>query len=62
MNRLVVSEIFARLNEKGEDTVRLELDGGLYNEQLERLAIKWLARAQAMRQKQQLQPVPLPRK
>jgi len=61
MNRLVISEIFARLNEKGEDTVRLEVDGGLYNEQLERLAIKWLARAQAVRRKQQLQPVPLPR-
>lgn len=60
MNRLVISEIFARLNEKGEDTVRLELDSGVYNEQLGRLAEKWLARAQATRQKQQLQPVPLP--
>ena len=59
MNRLVISEIFARLNEKGEEVVRLELDSGVYNEQLARLAEKWLARNQATRQKQQLQPAPL---
>jgi len=53
VNRLVISEIFARLNEKGEETVRSELDSGMYNEQVHRLALKWLARNKAAQIRQQ---------